>query len=77
LSLHVAAEKPLPLQTDPDKVREVLTNLLHNAIEYNREGGSIDVAVRSVNGQIELEVADTGVGIHAEAQPHIFERFYR
>jgi heavy metal sensor kinase len=77
LALRVEAIAPLPLETDPDKVREVLTNLLHNAIEYNRAGGAIDVAVRRVNGHIELEVADTGIGIPPEAQPHIFERFYR
>jgi heavy metal sensor kinase len=77
LALRVDAEAPLPLETDPDKVREVLTNLLHNAIEYNRAGGAIDLAVRRVNGHIELKVADTGIGIPAEARARIFERFYR
>jgi two-component system, OmpR family, heavy metal sensor histidine kinase CusS len=77
LALRVDATPPLPLQTDPDKVREVLTNLLHNAIEYNRPDGAIDIAVRRVNGHVELEVKDTGIGITPEAQAHIFERFYR
>ncbi len=77
LELRVDATPPLSMQTDPDKVREILTNLLHNAIEYNRDGGAIDVAVRRVNGHLELAVADTGIGISAEARPHIFERFYR
>src|SRR5262249_50239482 len=45
LSVRVEGEQPAPLHTDPDKLREVLNNLLHNAIEYNRPNGSIDVAV--------------------------------
>jgi heavy metal sensor kinase len=65
------------LAADPDKVREVLTNLLHNAIQYNQPGGSIDLAVRRDNGALVLEVCDTGIGIAAAAREHIFERFWR
>jgi two-component system, OmpR family, heavy metal sensor histidine kinase CusS len=77
LELRVDATPPLPLTTDPDKFREILTNLLHNAIEYNRDGGKIDIAVERVDGQVRLQVQDTGIGITAEVAPHIFERFYR
>ncbi len=63
--------------TDPDKLREVLTNLLHNAIQYNRPHGSIDVTVSRTNGRLDLEVSDTGIGIAPEARELIFERFYR
>ncbi len=77
LSLKVEAGAAAPLQTDPDKLKEVLNNLLHNAIEYNREGGSIEVAVQRDNGHLELRVTDTGIGIPADARPHIFERFFR
>jgi signal transduction histidine kinase len=66
-----------PLMTDPDKLREVLTNLLHNAIQYNRPQGRIDVTVVRDNGQVKVEVSDTGIGISAEARALIFERFYR
>jgi heavy metal sensor kinase len=65
------------LTTDPDKLREVLTNLLHNAIQYNRDEGSIDVTVGRSNGHVEVAVADTGIGIAPEVREHIFERFYR
>ena len=65
------------IETDPDKLREVVTNLLHNAIQYNRDGGSVDLRVVRDNGTLEVEVRDTGIGIAAEARPHIFERFYR
>ncbi|HZY83514.1 MAG TPA: ATP-binding protein [Gemmataceae bacterium] len=63
--------------TDPDKLRELLTNLLHNAVQYNRPNGSIDVTVSRTNGHLDLEVSDTGIGIAPEAREMIFERFYR
>jgi heavy metal sensor kinase len=66
-----------PLNTDPDKLREVLNNLLHNAIEYNKPNGRIDVAVARQNGHLCLEVQDTGIGIPMTARAHIFERFFR
>jgi heavy metal sensor kinase len=77
LSIALHAEEPAVVQTDPDKLREVLNNLLHNAIEYNRPNGSIDVAVQRDNGHVALHVRDTGIGIDPSARSHIFERFYR
>jgi heavy metal sensor kinase len=65
------------MQADPDKLREIVTNLLHNAIQYNRPSGSVAVRVARENGTLEVEVSDTGIGIAAEAREHIFERFYR
>jgi len=62
---------------DPDKLREVVTNLLHNAIQYNKPGGSIDLRVAREAGNLEVEVRDTGIGIAPAARDHIFERFYR
>jgi heavy metal sensor kinase len=77
LGLHVRRDGPARLTTDPDKLREVLTNLLHNAVEYNRPAGSIEVVVERDDGKLRLRVRDTGVGISEEARQHIFERFYR
>jgi heavy metal sensor kinase len=77
LALTVRHEGDAHLRTDPDKLREVLNNLLHNAVQYNRPNGSIDLAVRRDNGTLELEVRDTGIGITPQAREHIFERFYR
>jgi signal transduction histidine kinase len=65
------------IQADPDKLREVVTNLLHNAVEYNRPGGAVDLRVVRENGTLEVEVEDTGIGIAPDAREHIFERFYR
>jgi heavy metal sensor kinase len=77
LNLRLDVPEPVPFETDPDKLREILNNLLHNAIEYNRDGGAIDMSVVRVNGHLRLAVRDTGIGIAPEARTCIFERFYR
>ena len=73
-TVHQQADR---LTTDPDKLREVLNNLLHNAIQYNRPEGQIELRVARSNGHVELAVSDTGIGIPAQARDLIFERFYR
>jgi signal transduction histidine kinase len=77
LELRVHCPKPVVWTTDPDKLREVLVNLLHNAVQYNRPAGSIDVSADASDGWLDVRVHDTGVGISKEAFGHIFERFYR
>jgi heavy metal sensor kinase len=77
LGLHVHVSDPILTETDPDKLRETLTNLLHNAVEYNRPDGSIDLTVEQSNGRVRFEVRDTGIGIKPEEKEHLFERFYR
>lgn len=77
VNLRLHLNGPVPLRADPDKLREILTNLLHNAIEYNKPHGSIDLALERQNGHVRVEVRDTGIGIPPEMREHIFERFYR
>ena len=62
---------------DPDRIAQVVTNLLTNAIRYNHEQGEVNVSLRSSPGEVVLVVSDTGIGIPAEHLAHIFERFYR
>ena len=75
LRLHLA--DPISTETDPNKLREVLVNLLHNAVEYNKPNGAIDLTVERVHGHVRLEVRDTGIGIKPGEADHLFERFYR
>jgi PAS domain S-box-containing protein len=68
----------LVVRGDRVKLGQVLTNLLTNAVKFNREGGRITVTARhGPKGLVEVEVADTGVGIPADALDKIFERFYQ
>jgi two-component system, OmpR family, sensor kinase len=62
---------------DAERMGQVVTNLLSNAIHFNREGGEVRLKVHAENGTGFLTVSDTGVGIPAEDLPHIFERFFR
>lgn len=68
---------PMPVVGDRDRLGQVVTNLLANAIRYNQEGGRVDVRVERVNGHAVFSVTDNGIGIPAEELPHIFDRFYR
>jgi signal transduction histidine kinase len=77
LELTVHVPGPTSLNADPDKLREVLNNLLHNAIQYNRPHGRIELTVARENGSVRMEVRDTGIGISPDARERIFERFYR
>ncbi len=62
---------------DPVLLRELFFNLIDNAVKYTPEGGHISLEVENERGKVVCRVADSGVGIPAEHQPHVFERFYR
>jgi two-component system phosphate regulon sensor histidine kinase PhoR len=68
----------LALEADPDRLRQVLANLIDNAIKYGRPDGSVTLRGRVAGGaQVEISVRDDGPGIPAEALARIFERLYR
>jgi len=76
--LELEVEDPPPqLDIDPTRLRQVLGNLVGNAMNHSRAGGRVRLGARRLEGQVELTVVDDGEGIAPEALPHVFERFYR
>ncbi|NTU66051.1 MAG: PAS domain-containing protein [Chloroflexi bacterium] len=67
----------LYVRGDAQRLYQVISNLVSNAIKYTQPGGLVTVALRATDDQVRLEVRDTGPGISPEAQTRIFERFYR
>ncbi len=76
---QVTLELPeaLPLSADRDRIGQVLTNLLDNAVKYSPEGGPIVLHAEPVGAEIEVTVADSGIGIPPEQIDHVFERFFQ
>jgi heavy metal sensor kinase len=69
--------EPAVVMGDSTQLGQVITNLVNNAIQFNRPGGTVKVQLNVMSGETILSVRDTGCGIPAEDRPHLFERFYR
>lgn len=78
LAVNVEVAPNLPaIRSDRTKLNQILINLLANAIKFTPDGGSVTVHARATADGIELAVADTGVGIPADALPRVFDEFYQ
>jgi heavy metal sensor kinase len=77
ISIACKVQGKVSVDGDRARIKQVVVNLLDNAIKYTPSGGSINLDVYAREDKAVIEVADTGIGIPASALPHIFERFFR
>src|SRR3989442_6966037 len=70
-------EEPLVLEVDKSRIRQLVLNLIENAVKYTPRGGSVRVKLGQEDGKVTISVADTGIGIAPGDLPHVFDRFWR
>ena len=77
IQLHSAVLSPVTVRGDRGRLKQVIVNLLDNAIKFTPRSGKVTVRIQALEGCGILEVLDTGIGIPAVALPYVFDRFYR
>jgi PAS domain S-box-containing protein len=78
IEVEVSKSRGLPpVAADPDKLRQILTNLIDNAIKYSPDGGRVEVEIGRSGGRVRFRVTDQGLGIPPAEQDRIFEKFFR
>src|ERR1035441_2185831 len=77
IQVTCAAAEPVWVEGDQARLKQVVVNLLDNAIKYTLQGGAVALTVSANHSKAVLEIADNGIGIPAEALPRVFDRFFR
>jgi signal transduction histidine kinase len=75
--IEVVAPERIDVHADRDRLDQVLTNLIENAVKYSPDGGPVRVVAERRGGEVEVRVSDAGIGIPPEHRDHVFERFYQ
>ena len=75
--IHLNLQKVPPLKGDRERIQQVLTNLISNAIKYSPQGGDVVVSSASKNHSLIIAVEDKGIGIAEDSKKMLFQRFYR
>jgi signal transduction histidine kinase len=70
-------DAPIAIRATQDAVDRILNNLVSNALKYTPTGGRVAITLRRADGNAQIEIVDTGIGIPDDAMPHLFEEFYR
>ena len=77
LKIKEGCDKPYFVEADRERIRQVLDNLVNNAIKYGNEKGYVQIGFYDMDTNLLIEVSDNGIGISNEHLPRLFERFYR
>jgi signal transduction histidine kinase len=78
VTISFVSPNDLPaVAADPDKVRQVLANLIDNAVKYSPDGGQVELRIEEQEGRVRFSVRDQGLGIPPAEQARVFEKFYR
>jgi two-component system phosphate regulon sensor histidine kinase PhoR len=76
LAVDLPSDLP-PVLADEERIQQVVTNLVHNAIKFTQSGGEVTISAAASGDEVVISVRDTGVGVPAHDLPRIFERFYK
>jgi signal transduction histidine kinase len=77
VAVRLDAPAAVIAEVDAHRVRQVVDNLLSNAVKYTEPGGAVTLALGEADGEVALDVSDTGIGIAADELEHVFARFFR
>jgi PAS domain S-box-containing protein len=77
VKIKLDLDKTTKIVIDPKRLREVIMNLVSNAVKYNRVGGKVEVRLKSVSKQILISVEDNGIGVPKKDMPSVFDKFFR
>jgi two-component system sensor histidine kinase CiaH len=77
ISLNHSIESNLMIESDPDKIKQLMIILFDNAVKYTNEHGQIEVTLTTLKRQVKFAIKNSGYGIPAKDLPKVFDRFYR